>query len=420
MTFSYQNGNKGISPIIGVILIVTITVLLVSLASFVVFDVTKESSETPKSTVILSDKDVLLVRMGNADEVIVREGGVPDYKLSIGETYTISGDYKFNIIAIIDGQETLIQSGKGKQISSRNNKQAEDIQEVYDNLDGDGTDSNPYIITNDQELQAMNKDIDGHYKLGNNIDAAGTNNWYDGDGFKPISTFKGSLDGDGYEISGLHIDRPTESNIGLIAESEAEIHDIGFTNTDIRGDENVGSIIGRNSNHVSITNSYSLGNVDGNVNVGGIIGLNHNHAEIRESYSVYDITGDINVGGIIGKNNNHADIYDSYSNGTIEGNEYVGGIIGHNNNHGNIYTSYSSGNIEGGDNTGGLIGNINGDIVDSYWDVIVTGQEQRDPEEGTGLRTEEMQGEDNELDGFNFVDIWHIQSDDYPNLQWES
>ena len=69
---------------------------------------------------------------------------------------------------------------------------------------GSGTEADPYIITNAEQLQQMNDDRTAHYALGNNIDASATAGW-DGDkGFGPIGTvsdpFTGSLDGRGYVI----------------------------------------------------------------------------------------------------------------------------------------------------------------------------------------------------------------------------
>lgn len=419
MRVQFLHTKRGISPVISVILVVTLTVALVSILTFIVFDINKDVKETPSATITYSDSSVTLIRLGNTDSVIIREGGKDDIKLNIGQKYNIDTKYEYEIIGLIDDSEVLLKKGAGESISTRNNKEATNIDKVYNNLDGDGTEENPYIITNDQELQAMEKDITGHYKLGNNIDASGTGNWYDGKGFKPIPEFNGELNGEGYEIVGLTINRPTESNIGLISESEAILNNIGMIDSDIVGDENVGSIIGRNSNHVTINNSYSLGNVEGNNNVGGVIGLNHNHAEIRESHAIYDVEGNNNVGGLIGKNNNHANIYSSYSSGNITGIEYVGGLVGNNNNHGNIYTSYSRSQISGEENVGGLIGNLQGNIEDSYWDEEKTGLNQRDPMEGEGLRTSEMTGENakENMDGFDFDNVWFIESDEYPQLR---
>jgi len=43
-------------------------------------------------------------------------------------------------------------------------------------LDGDGTEANPYEITDVTELQEMEKDLSAHYVLVNNIDASNTEN----------------------------------------------------------------------------------------------------------------------------------------------------------------------------------------------------------------------------------------------------
>ena len=55
------------------------------------------------------------------------------------------------------------------------------------------------------------------YKLVNDIDASGTVHWNGGKGFKPIGSggyyneFTGSLDGQNFVVSGLHINRATHS-----------------------------------------------------------------------------------------------------------------------------------------------------------------------------------------------------------------
>lgn len=116
MATSFRNKNEGgISPIIRIILVVAITVALTSLATIVIFNLNMNVSETPKSTVTLDDNDIRLIRIGNADKVIVREGGIPDYELSVGEKYEVSGEYEYDVIGVINGKETLIHSGDGKK-----------------------------------------------------------------------------------------------------------------------------------------------------------------------------------------------------------------------------------------------------------------------------------------------------------------
>lgn len=70
---------------------------------------------------------------------------------------------------------------------------------------GSGTEASPYIITTPAQLQEINNDLDGYYKLGNNIDMSGFN-------WSPVSSFSGVLDGDGYTISNLILNTVTQSN----------------------------------------------------------------------------------------------------------------------------------------------------------------------------------------------------------------
>ena len=56
-----------------------------------------------------------------------------------------------------------------------------------DDLAGNGTESNPYVITNASELQAMEDDLGANYTLGDDIDASGTSSWNSGDGFEASS-----------------------------------------------------------------------------------------------------------------------------------------------------------------------------------------------------------------------------------------
>jgi len=84
---------------------------------------------------------------------------------------------------------------------------------------GSGTESGPYIITNVNQLQEMNNDLDAWYELGNDIDASDTINWNGGEGFVPIgnvtATFSGNFDGKNYAILDLFINRSSNDNQGL-------------------------------------------------------------------------------------------------------------------------------------------------------------------------------------------------------------
>ena len=62
------------------------------------------------------------------------------------------------------------------------------------------------LIHNVTELQAISTDPAGSYLLANDIDASDTVNWaaYPYNGFVPIASFSGTLDGGGHTITGLY------------------------------------------------------------------------------------------------------------------------------------------------------------------------------------------------------------------------
>jgi len=82
-------------------------------------------------------------------------------------------------------------------------------------MEGDGTENNPYIITDSTQLYQMRYQLDAYYELGNDIDL--TEDTHDGGkyslesvicpqgfGWEAINGFSGSLDGKGHTIKGLY------------------------------------------------------------------------------------------------------------------------------------------------------------------------------------------------------------------------
>ena len=98
---------------------------------------------------------------------------------------------------------------------------------------GSGTSSDPYIITNVQQLKEIKNDIYAYYELGNDIDLSGMN-------WEPIDWFYGSLDGKGHKIINMTIDveRDVEGedvdNIGFfLTIDDASIKRIAFKKASI-------------------------------------------------------------------------------------------------------------------------------------------------------------------------------------------
>jgi energy-converting hydrogenase Eha subunit F len=250
---------------------------------------------------------------------------------------------------------------------------------------GTGTETNPYQISNAQQLQNLNQCLGSNYQnnyyvLNGNIDltpylqGAGNNS---GAGWQPIgsnnsNSFQGKFNGNGHKVFGLWIDRPSQSYIGLFGYAyKAEIRNIGVEIDDskgeVRGGDFVGGLVGGGYG-IIISNSYATGNVTGNGDsygyVGGLAGYGDT---ISDSYATGNVTGNGYVGGLAGSG---IIISNSYATGSVTGNGYVGGLAG---SSGTISDSYATGNVTGnGYYVGGLVGN-GGTISNSYATGNVTG-----------------------------------------------
>ena len=272
---------------------------------------------------------------------------------------------------------------------------------------GSGTESDPYLITNEDELFDVRNDLSAHYKLMADLDLT---EWIaeesPKDGWNPIGNsttpFRGVFDGNYHTIKGLFINRPNISNVGLFGYIyEATIVNTAIINPIIKGNSNVGAFVGlirlvnendgyhpTNCKNYVNNNVVIGGKVIGNNNVGGIIGGNswvdnyftHGTCYIQGNYSSISVEGINNVGGIIGydccKNYYYAPFgryYNVYS--IIDDNNYIGNIVSTGEGVGgivggvNLLRTYSSdpglpiferniagGNIIGKKSTNGLVG----------------------------------------------------------------
>jgi hypothetical protein len=247
---------------------------------------------------------------------------------------------------------------------------------------GDGSAANPYVIKDVFDLQNMNSNLSANYVLANDINAVATKNWNNGSGFQPVGNqsikFNGSLDGNGHEIIGLFIDRPSDDEISLfgILDKGSVIKNVGLTGTSskIRGRWAVGGLAGWNQG--TITNCYSTINLDGMEAVGGLVGFNH-ESIISNSYSsgTVNLAGTYDVGGFVGLTAGGT-IENCYATGDVIANGVfgVGGFVGLNDEAGSIANCYATGNVFGEREVGGFAGaNDAGPISNSYSTGIVNG-----------------------------------------------
>lgn len=409
-------------------------------------------------------------------------------------------------------------------------------ERILDNMNGNGTTENPYVITTISEFQSIEEEPTASYVLGNDINAAQTQLWnfvdsidnetlgeiddknyntfyepivedseeiiiddeiiaekdydinyssgeiilsdelinnynnhtvyinYEPDdvynGFTPINSeyFAPEIDGDGHVISNLYINRPMDDNVGIFTEFEGgAIYDLTIGGHYIQGYDTVGGLIGdmnggivrdvtvsgqiygnNNIGGISgktasseISDVNSLISINGNNNIGGISGQSYENSKITntsvETPGEQNINGNKNIGGLIGDSVT-TDINTSYSLSVIDGDENVGGLIGRQDEDSSINKTYAALTVSGGEteeSRGGLIGLNNGQINDSYWDVVGTNQDiatgensiSIDNDEIIGLQTNQMTGTSpwEEMTLFDFQNNWDV-TNNYPKI----
>ncbi|WP_193910480.1 MBG domain-containing protein [Cellvibrio polysaccharolyticus] len=242
-------------------------------------------------------------------------------------------------------------------------------------LGGSGSNASPWRLTDIYGLQGLATQLSGHAVLANNIDASGTAQWNGGEGFNPIGTFDtmftGSLNGAGFGIDGLTINRSGLDDVGLFGVTlGATLSNIGLDRVNISGGRQTGGLVGENRTSV-ISGSYVTGVVQGTDTAGGLVG--RNNGDISHSYSTSAVSGGQTVGGLTGMNDVNGNVSHSYATGAVSGAATVGGLTGW--NYGSINQSYATGLVNGsGVNQAGLVGVNFGAITESFWDSFTTGR----------------------------------------------
>ena len=179
---------------------------------------------------------------------------------------------------------------------------------------GYGTETYPYVITDVYQLQEMRDDLVAYYILGNDIDASDTMTWNDEAGFEPVGDdvnyFTGQLDGKGYAVMGLYINRPAGKAIGLFGylRNGAQVKNLGLIDARTWGDYYVGTLAGTSYSNCLIFNCFATGEVTISANggrdtkSGGLVG-SQGYSTISQCISDVNVTalsGRYQVGGLCG------------------------------------------------------------------------------------------------------------------------
>ena len=206
------------------------------------------------------------------------------------------------------------------------------------------------------DLDAIRNDLAEDYVIVNDIDQ--NSDGYDthasetannGEGWEPLgdptTLFTGSFDGQGFTISDLFVDRPSENNLGLFGSVDSNnfIKNVGVLDVDITGLVTLGGLIGwlSDGNGLVIENCYSTGSItsvrdETGGNAGGLIGTLADPANItiKNCYSTCDVTqtNDLGrIGGFIGfwdLRSGNQTISKCYSTGLVTTTATTGGFIG--------------------------------------------------------------------------------------------
>jgi len=258
---------------------------------------------------------------------------------------------------------------------------------------GDGSAGDPYLISNVTQLQDMDLNLKANYVLINDIDASETREWNNGAGFEPIANqsdnyygkriFDGTINGNGFIIYNLFINRSIAMHVGFIRELgyNGFLSNITLIASEVYCNSSVGGLVGENNGKVQ--NCYVTGNVIGNYDVGGLIGLN-DYGTVQNCFAAGNVSGNRYVGALVGRNN-HGTVQNCSASGTSygkvipnsseigtdTGGDSTGGLMGY--NEGMVHNCSATGTITGGDDVGGLVGENRGAIQNSSAIGTITG-----------------------------------------------
>lgn len=299
-----------------------------------------------------------------------------------------------------------------------------DKTEELATLNGNGklTKANGYMWVEDvKQLQAIGENAEtltGNYALRNSIDATATSEWNGGNGFNPIGLddtgkvvvhednkygFTGNFDGIDYNIFGLNINQPNETNVGLFGVAhDANINNVTLVGGSITGGSVVGSVVGAALGNTHITNATNSASVTGNTDVGGIVGYSGDEISDGDNGNIIvndtdsHFTNLVNTGTVHSNGENNVSVSNAGGligymfNGTLDGNSYnlgdvsgdgynVGGLVGHavNSTIGDgTNLVYNRLDVTGAYNVGGIVGNMEGTAVqnaENSGNVLATG-----------------------------------------------
>ncbi len=227
---------------------------------------------------------------------------------------------------------------------------------------GDGTEKSPYEITNADQLKLISNETSAFYKLMNDIDLSGIK-W---EALCNNVPFTGTLDGNGFSISNMTVEKANQFYVGLFAKMDGTVCNLTMNKakSTITGSGGVvGAIAGTSTNAKYINCSVIESIIDGYSSLGGLVGsasaTQFSGIKVGQT-KVGSAVTTMGVGGIVGGTSS-CNIEKCSVDATLMAKQYAGGISG------NLYNSKVSqvqtfGEIKGEEylaGIGGSFGNQN-------------------------------------------------------------
>ena len=207
---------------------------------------------------------------------------------------------------------------------------------------GDGSEGNPYQISEPDHLMAIGSDpnlLEKHFILANDIVFDPNNNpehVFDdaliapdidsSEGFQGTE-FTGAFNGDGHVIENMRIEGNSNDYLGLFGSigNSGEVRNIGLENALIFGNSYIGGFVALNKG--LIEECYSKSYITSNSNYAGVF-AGENWGSIRFAYAEGSVLGIDYVGGFSGANSTGV-IDGCYSTSQVTGNNFKGGFVGY-------------------------------------------------------------------------------------------
>jgi len=324
-------------------------------------------------------------------------------------------------------------------------------QAANGNWGGDGSQSNPYTISDATDLATLATNVNNgngysgkYFLLTANISGytgvpiGGNSTTFGGVG----QSFNGIFDGNYHTIiSPTIIANNSYSNVGLFGIiSGGTVKNLGIVGGTIQGSYYVGGMAGYIGNNGQIINCFNTAAVTASGSVGGLVGCIEN-GQIIGCYNTGAVSGGNQTGGVSGTVGFGGVVENCYNTGAVSGGSQTGGVAGAMGGNGptdvgnQILNCYNAGAVNGdGSNIGGVLGRINNDgtntITGCYYDNVTCNKlgiggilNQTDPPadvsgSAEGKTTAEMQTQSTFVN-WDFIGVWYMPANDYPHFPWE-